>query len=102
MGSPTPASSTEDKLDRILNALAAKVGAGPSGREHGRSRRNAPSGVLKDIPQALFEERKKLGLCCKCGVAKYEPGGHGHNAVTCKAPADKTTTAAEGRKKAGF
>ena len=101
-GSSTPAPSAEDKLDKILNALTAKVGAGPSGREHGRSRRNAPSGVLKDIPQALFEERKKLGLCCKCGVAKYEPGGHGHNAVTCKAPADKTTTAAEGRKKAGF
>jgi hypothetical protein len=50
----------------------------------------------------LFHARKKAGLCCKCGVAKYEPDAHGHNARTCKAAADKTTSVEEGRKKAGF
>jgi len=101
--SSPPASSSDDKLDRILNALAthAKVGAGPAARER-NSRRNAPSGVMKEIPQDLFEARKKAHLCCKCGVAKYEPGGKGHNSVTCKAAADKTTSVEEGRKKAGF
>ena len=101
--SSPPASSSDDKLDRILNALAthAKVGAGPAARER-NSRRNAPSGVMKEVPQDLFEARKKAHLCCKCGVAKYEPGGKGHNSVTCKAAADKTTSVAEGLKKAGF
>ena len=88
----------------VLSALAthAKVGAGPAARERGNSRRNAPSGVLKEIPQDLFEARKKAGLCCKCGVAKYEGGNQGHNARTCKAAADKTTGVEEGRKKANF
>ena len=57
---------------------------------------------MKEIPQELFEARKKAGLCCKCGVAKYEPGGRGHNAATCKAAADKATSVAEGLKKANF
>jgi hypothetical protein len=103
-GSPTPASPLEEKFDRLLAAFAAqgtKVGAGPAARER-NSRRNAPSGVLKELPRELAESRKKAGLCIKCGVAKYEPGGHGHNAVTCKAAADKTTSAEEGRKKANF
>jgi hypothetical protein len=101
-GSQPPASSAEEKLDKILNALATRVGAGPAGREHGRSRRNATSGVTKEVPSELFHARKKAGLCCKCGVAKYEPDAHGHNARTCKAAADKTTSVEEGRKKAGF
>jgi len=103
-GSPPPAPTLEEKFDKLLAAFAAqstKVGAGPAARER-NSRRNAPSGVLKELPRELAESRKKAGLCIKCGVAKYEPGGHGHNAVTCKAAVDKTTSAAEGRKKAGF
>jgi hypothetical protein len=103
-GSRPPASSLEEKFDKLLAAFAAqstKVGAGPAARER-NSRRNAPSGALKELPRELAESRKKAGLCIKCGVAKYEPGGHGHNAVTCKAAVDKTTSAEEGRKKAGF
>ena len=103
-GSPTPAFSLEEKFDKLLAAFAAqgtKVGAGPAARER-NSRRNAPSGMAKEIPQDLFDARKKAGLCCKCGVAKYEPGGHGHNSRSCKAAVDKTTSAAEGMKKAGF
>jgi len=57
---------------------------------------------MKEIPQDLFDARKKAGLCCKCGVAKYEGGGRGHNAGTCKAAPDKTTSVEEGRKKANF
>ena len=103
-GSPTPASLSSEQVTQLLAAFAAqstKVGAGPAARER-NSRRNAPSGVLKEVPRELAESRKKAGLCIKCGVAKYAPGGHGHNAVTCKAAADKTTSAEEGRKKANF
>ena len=100
-----PPTITSEQVTQLLAAFAAqstRVGAGPAGREHGRSRRNAPNGVVKEVPSELFHARKKAGLCCKCGVAKYEPGGHGHNAGTCKAAADKTTSVEEGRKKAGF
>jgi hypothetical protein len=101
--SPSPTSSSDDKLDRILSALAthAKVGAGPAARDR-NSRRNPPSGVTKDIPPDLVKARQEADLCIKCGVVKYEPGGKGHNSRTCKAAADKTTSVAEGRKKAGF
>ena len=104
-GSSPPATLSSDQVTQLLAALAAhtKVGAGPAARDRERnSRRNAPSGVLKEIPQDLFEARKKAGLCCKCGVAKYEGGNHGHNTRTCKAAADKTTSVEEGRKKANF
>ena len=58
---------------------------------------------MKDqIPEAMIEARKAAGLCVKCGVVKYEGGGRGHNAKTCKAGFDKTTSVAEGKKKAGF
>jgi hypothetical protein len=103
-GSPTPASLSSEQVTQLLAAFAAqstKVGAGPAARER-NSRRNAPSGMAKEIPQDLFDARKKAGLCCKCGVVKYEPGGHGHNSRSCKAPVDKTTSAAEGLKKANF
>ena len=102
--SPPPASSISEQIQAaVLSALAthAKVGAGPAARER-NSRRNAPRDVMKEVPQDLFEARKKAHLCCKCGVAKYEPGGKGHNSVTCKAAADKTTSVEEGKKKAGF
>jgi len=103
--SPTPTSSLDEKFDKLLAAFAAqgkRVGAGPDARDRGASRRNPPSGVLKEVPHELSEARKKAGLCIKCGVAKYEPGGGGHNSRTCKAAADKTTSAAEGVKKANF
>jgi len=102
---PTPPSISQQIEAAVLNALAthgiAKVGAGPAAREQNRSRRSAPSGMAKEIPSDLFEARKKVGLCCKCGVAKYEPGA-GHNSRTCKAPIDKTTSVVDGRKKANF
>jgi hypothetical protein len=103
--SPTPTSSLDEKFDKLLAAFAAqgkRVGVGPDARDRGASRRNPPSGALKEIPHELSEARKKAGLCTRCGVAKYEPGNSGHNSRTCKAPADKTTSAAEGVKRANF
>jgi len=101
----SPTSLSSEQITQLLAAFAAqgtRVGAGPAGRERNQSKRNAPSGVLKEIPQDLFDARKKAGLCCKCGVAKYEGGAHGHNSRTCKAAADKTTSVADGVKKANF
>ena len=102
--SPPPTTLSHEQVTQLLAAFGAhgaKVGAGPAARERS-SRRNAPSGMAKEIPQELFEARKKAGLCCKCGVAKYEPGAHGHNSRTCKGAVDKTTSTAEGIKKANF
>jgi hypothetical protein len=94
----------DDQFAQILNAVAAaaRIGAGPAARERNSSRRHVPSGIWNEVPKELAEARKAAGLCIKCGVQKYEGGAHGHNAVTCKQPADKTTTVAEGKKKAGF
>jgi len=103
-GAPSPSLLSGEQVAQLLAAFSAqgaKVGAGPAARER-NSRRNAPSGLAKEIPQELFDARKKAGLCCKCGVVKYEPGGHGHNSRTCKGAVDKTTGAAEGLKKANF
>ena len=98
--SPTYSSNEVEQL--IVNALS-RVGAGPAGRDrNAQSRRSVPSGVVKDVPEALAKSRMEAGLCIKCGIAKYEGGGKGHNSRTCKAPVDKTTSAAEGRKKANF
>lgn len=99
----TPRSSTEhQELLKAISALTAKVGAGPAAGERKKSRRDAPPEALKGIPEELRESRRNAGLCMKCGVAKYEGGSRGHNSRTCKEPADKTTSAAEGRKKADF
>jgi alkylated DNA nucleotide flippase Atl1 len=65
-------------------------------------RRNMPPDVRQTVPAQLAEARKAAGLCVKCGVTKYEPGGRGHNSRTCKLPADLTTSAADGKKKADF
>jgi hypothetical protein len=100
----------DDQLERLVNAITARIGAGPAARDNaarngasgGNSRRNVSAGVRNEIPAELVEARKAAGLCIKCGVVKYEGGGKGHNAGTCKAAADKTTTVAEGKKKAGF
>lgn len=105
---PSPASgaSSDDQMERLLNAFAARFGgANSSSGSQGKAqsqRRNAPDHVRGDIPDGLFRERKAAGLCAKCGVAKYEGGHNGHNSRTCKAVADKTTSVAEGKKKAGF
>jgi len=99
-----PTSYSSEQVTQLLAAFAAqgaKVGAGPAARER-NSRRNAPNAVLKEIPRELSEARKKASLCIRCGVARYEGGNKGHNSRTCQAPADKTTSVAEGMKKAGF
>ena len=58
--------------------------------------------MQKAIPQELATARKEAGLCIKCGVEKYEPGGKGHNARTCQRAIDPKTSVAEGLKKASF
>ena len=102
VASSSPANLSKEQMEQLINAMS-RVGAGPAGRDrNAQSRRSVPSGVVKDVPEALAKSRMEAGLCIKCGVAKYEGGGKGHNSRTCKAPVDKTTSAAEGRKKANF
>ncbi|HZL04851.1 MAG TPA: hypothetical protein VFE45_05450 [Coriobacteriia bacterium] len=97
-----------DQMERLIAAFTTSMrsGAGhPSSKGAGpQSRRNMPGGVRNEIPRAdeLVRTRKEAGLCIKCGVAKYEPGGKGHNSRTCQAGADKTTSVVEGKKKANF
>jgi hypothetical protein len=93
---PAAESALVERLLAAFETRFANRGAprGPS------QRRMVPGDVAREVPEALAEDRKKAGLCIKCGVAKYEPGGKGHNSRTCKAQVDKTTSAAEGRKKA--
>lgn len=110
---PSPPSSSSD-MERLLAAFesrmesrfkaAATPGAGgASGSGSGKSsRRTVSKGVLDDIPRDLIQARVSAGLCAKCGIAKYEAGNKGHNSRTCQAAADKTTSVAEGKKKAGF
>ena len=108
----SPASSSSEGMEERLlaafearfKALASSSGNSSSGSQ-GKSqpsRRYVPSGVKDQIPEAMIEARKAAGLCVKCGVVKYEGGGRGHNAKTCKAGFDKTTSVAEEKKKAGF
>lgn len=103
-----PSDDRFERLETLINSVAARVGAGPAARDNAarngssNSRRNVNAGVRNEIPSELVEARKAAGLCIKCGVVKYEGGNKGHNAGTCKAAADKTTTVAEGKKKAGF
>ena len=101
VASSSPASLSKEQMEQLINAMS-RVGAGPAGRDRAQSRRSVPSGVAKDVPEALAKSRMEAGLCIKCGIVKYEGGGKGHNSRTCKAPVDKTTTAAEGLKKANF
>lgn len=78
---------------QVLNALSQ--GSKPAGR-----RSVAPA--TKAVPEELAKARTEAGLCIRCGVHKYEPGTRGHNSRTCRLPVDKTTTVAEGRRRAGF
>jgi len=64
-----------------------------------RNRTAVAQGLKKLVPAELAEARKKAGLCIRCGVVAYVTGGH--TARSCKAPVDTTTSAAEGKKKAG-
>ena len=104
----SPEASTDAQMERLLAAFESRYGkpaAAASGAGAPRfqsQRRNVPDGVRSDVPEALATARREAGLCIKCGVVKYEGGGRGHNSRTCKAAVDKTTSAAEGKKKAGF
>ena len=104
----TPSRMDDDQFERFCNAMSARVGAGPAARDHAarnggsNSRRTVPSGVTQEVPAELANARKEAGLCIKCGIVKYEGGSKGHNSRTCQAPANKTTSAAEGKKKANF
>jgi hypothetical protein len=84
-----------------FQASASSSSPGTQGKSQSK-RRHVPDGVRDEVPKALAEARRAAGLCVKCGVVKYEGGGKGHNSRTCQAPADKTTSAADGKRKAGF
>ena len=96
--------SGEDlQTERLLAAFESRFGSALSGSGKSQSqRRNVPSDLSKEVPQELANARKEAGLCIKCGITKYEPGGKGHNSRTCKLPVNKSLSASEGRKKANF
>jgi hypothetical protein len=109
-GMSAQAASEDAIVHKLLAAMGSRFGnsgytAGSSSSassSSGSSRRSVPFDVKKNIPEALAKERVTAGLCVKCGVVKYEPGGRGHNSRTCKAAPDKTTSAADGKRAAGF
>jgi hypothetical protein len=97
------AAAEDASTERLLAAFQARFGnPSPVHNKTQSQRRNVPADLGKEVPQDLAAARKEAGLCIKCGIKKYEPGGKGHNSRTCKLPADKTTSAVEGRKKANF
>jgi hypothetical protein len=97
----TPATSAPPpSIEQLLAAMDARY-AGRGGKGNSQ-RRNVPAPIRADIPQELAEQRKQAGLCVRCGVKKYEGGMKGHNARTCHAPVDKTTSAADGKRAAGL
>jgi hypothetical protein len=90
-------------LSRLLAAFTASQHSAPKGdSQGGNSRRGVPGDVAKQVPADLAAARKEAGLCIKCGVHKYEPGGKGHNSRTCRGAVDLKTSVADGKKKAGF
>lgn len=107
---PTPTDGLEERMLAAFQRFHASAGSsssshtGPQTRSKPQSqRRNVPKSLREEIPEALLEARRAAGLCIKCGIAKYESGGgSAHNSRTCQAAADKTTSVAEGKKKAGF
>lgn len=92
--SSTPVAASQASLVQQVNALQAQLAA--------MSRRTVSPPIKKEVPEQLAADRRAAGLCVRCGVAKYEPGGRGHNSRTCQSPPDKTTSAAVGAKKAGL
>ena len=98
---------TEDTAQKLLAAMTSGRFAGgqltgSSSSRGGGGRRQVPADIKKDVPEPLAKERQAAGLCIKCGVARYEPGGKGHNSRTCKSATDLTTTVAEGKRRAGL
>jgi hypothetical protein len=87
-------------VEQILAAIDARY-AGRGGKSNSQ-RRNVPAPIRADVPQELAEQRKQAGLCVRCGVKKYEGGKNGHNARTCHAPVDRTTSASDGKRAAGL
>jgi hypothetical protein len=97
--------SGEELLGKLLAALGSAVrggGKGQSASGKGKNGRgvagSSDGGSLREVPDELIAARKETGLCARCGVVKYERGSKGHNARTCKAAVDKTTSAAEGKR----
>jgi hypothetical protein len=91
----------DDQVELIINAVATRLAADPGGQGDGyRGSHLGGSGVAKEVPAGLADSRKHAGLCIKCGVTRYAPGIKGHNAATCTAKADTTTSAADGLKAA--
>ena len=95
--------SEDPQMERLLAAFESRFGKSLSGSGKSQSqRRNVPNDLSKEVPQELANARKEAGLCIKCGITKYEPGGKGHNSRTCKLPVNKSLSASEGRRKANF
>ena len=82
-GSQGPSSVSLADLQRQLAATQLQLSA--------LSRDRQSPAVKKAVPQELVDAREAAGLCIKCGVEPYSRGGNGHNARTCKQPADLTT-----------
>jgi hypothetical protein len=99
-----PAALGAQQIEQLLAAFDARhADRGANGGKAPSHRRNVPEGVRAVIPDELARARKSAGVCVRCGVAKYEPGAYGHNASTCKAPANLTTRpAAPGKKNTDF
>ena len=98
---PSQASSDRELLTQLLAAITSSRFHKGGSNSRGCKSTGAPAeGALKDIPEDLIAARKKANLCAKCGVARYERGAKGHNARTCKASPDKTTSVADGLKRA--
>jgi hypothetical protein len=92
-----PSSARTSELEQQVHALQAQLAAlGPVGR------RSVQPVVKKEVPEQLAADRRAAGLCIRCGVAKYEAGGKGHNSRTCKLPCDLSTPASIGAKRAGL
>ena len=91
----TPGASSSTGVDPQLLAMQQQLNAL-------MSRRSLSPPVKKDVSDQLVNARRAAGLCIKCGVVKYEPGGKGHNSRTCKAPMDTSTSAEEGTRRAGL
>jgi hypothetical protein len=98
---PSQAGSDRELLTQLLAAITSpRFHKGASNSRGGKSTGAPAEGALKDIPEDLIAARKKANLCAKCGVVRYERGAKGHNARTCKASPDKTTSVADGLKRA--
>jgi hypothetical protein len=95
-GSSSTQSDREAALARQVSALQEQLNLSAT------SRRTVAPPVKKEIPEQLAADRRSAGLCVRCGIVKYEPGGKGHNSRTCQAQPDKSTSAAAGAKRAGL